>query len=39
MLSTLTSSEYYTLWALPKPQQEGLPGLEMGQGPTGETEL
>lgn len=26
MLSTLTSSEYYTLWALPKPQQEGLPG-------------
>jgi len=26
MLSALTSSEYYTLWALPKPQQQGLPG-------------
>ena len=27
MLASLTSSEYYTLWALPKPQQEGLPGI------------
>ncbi|CAJ1332887.1 unnamed protein product [Effrenium voratum] len=25
MLATLTSEEYYTLWALPKPQQVGLP--------------
>lgn len=26
MLSSLTSSEHYTSWALPKPQQQGLPG-------------
>ncbi|CAK9014852.1 2-hydroxyacylsphingosine 1-beta-galactosyltransferase (Ceramide UDP-galactosyltransferase) (Cerebroside synthase) (UDP-galactose-ceramide galactosyltransferase) [Durusdinium trenchii] len=26
MLASLTSPDFYTLWALPKPQQAGLPG-------------